>query len=52
MRRLGNGVIPLTPNYAFERAVMRHRVRAASALGYCAPAARSRARRAAAQRDR
>jgi hypothetical protein len=40
------------PYNAFERSVMRDRVRAASALGYFAPAARSRASRAAAQRER
>jgi hypothetical protein len=40
------------PSYAFERSVMRHCVRAASALDYCAPAARSRCHRAAAQRGR
>jgi len=42
----------LSPNNAFERSAEHHRVRAASALGYCAPAARSRAHRAAAQRER
>jgi len=39
-------------NNAFERSVTRHHVRAASALVYCAPASRSRAHRAAAQRER
>ncbi len=42
----------MTPNNAFERSVKRRRVRAASALVHCAPAARSRAYRAAAQRER
>ena len=42
----------MAPNNAFERSVMRYRRRAASALGYCAPAARCRRRRAAAQRER
>jgi len=41
-----------SPNNAFERAVMRGRRRAASALGYCAPAARVVRQRAAAQRER
>ena len=40
------------PNNAFERAVKRGHVRAASALVHCAPAARNRAHRAAAQRGR
>jgi hypothetical protein len=40
------------PNYAFERAVMPRRRRAASALVYCAPAARVIRLRAAAQRER
>jgi len=40
------------PNNAFERSVKRHRVRAASAARHHAPAARSRAQRAAAQRER
>ena len=40
------------PNYAFERSVMPRRLRAASAAGYCAPAARVMRRRAAAQRGR
>jgi len=44
----GKEVKGAPPNNAFERSVMPHRVRAASALGYCAPAARSRAHRAAA----
>jgi hypothetical protein len=39
-------------NNAFERSVMPRRVRAASARVYCAPAARSHAHRAAAQRER
>ena len=39
-------------NNAFERSVMRQRVRAAGARVYCAPAARSRPHRAAAQRER
>jgi len=39
-------------NYAFERPVMRYRVRAASVLGHCALAARVMRRRAAAQRER
>jgi len=39
-------------NYAFERSVMRLRVRAASARVYCAPAARVMRQRAAAQRER
>ena len=39
-------------NNAFERAVLASARRAASALGYCAPAARSHAHRAAAQRER
>ena len=42
----------MTPNNAFERTVTRGQVRAASALVYCTPAARSRAHRAAAQRER
>jgi len=42
----------MTSNYAFERTVMRQRVRAASALVHCVTAARSRAQRAAAQRER
>jgi hypothetical protein len=52
--RIGEKFINLgsTSNYAFERPDMRQRVRATSALGYCAPAARSRAHRAAAQRER
>ena len=39
-------------NNAFERSVMPRRVRAASAMGNCAPAARCQAHRAAAQRER
>jgi len=39
------------PNYALQRSVMRHRVRAASARAYCAPAARTNPRRAAGQRE-
>ena len=39
-------------NNAFERSVMPGRGRAASALGYCALAARIMRRRAAAQRER
>ena len=41
----------MLPNYAFEPSVKGHRVRAASALVYCALAARCHARRAAAQRE-
>jgi hypothetical protein len=41
----------LLPNYAFERPVMPRRRRAASALGYCAPAARIMRQCAAAQRE-
>jgi len=41
-----------SPNNAFERSVMRHCRRAASALVHCAPAARIKHRRAAAQRER
>jgi len=40
------------PNNAFERTVNRHRVRAASAARQHALPARSRAHRAAAQRER
>ena len=40
------------PNNAFERAVRRGRGRAASAVVHYAPASRSRAHRAAAQRER
>jgi len=40
------------PNNAFERSVSRHRVRAASAARQHVLPARSRARRAAAQRER
>lgn len=43
-------VVP--PNNAFERSVMRWRNRAANALAYCAPAARTMRHRAAAQRER
>jgi hypothetical protein len=39
-------------NNAFERTVMRQRVRAARALAYCAPVARGKRHRAAAQRER
>jgi hypothetical protein len=39
------------PNNAFERSVRRYRVRAASALVHCAPAARVQRQRAAAQRE-
>ena len=42
----------MAANNAFERSVRRHRGRAASALGYCAPAARIMRHRAAAQRER
>ena len=42
----------LPPNNAFERALLRGRERAASALGYCAPAARIMRHRAAAQLER
>jgi hypothetical protein len=42
----------VAPNYAFERFVMPHRRRAASAARHHAPAARSRAHRAAAQHER
>jgi hypothetical protein len=45
-------VTVVTPNNAFERSVNRHRVRAASAARHHASPARSRARRAAAQRER
>jgi hypothetical protein len=40
------------PNNALERAVMRGRVRAASTLVHCAPAARVMRHRTAAQRER
>jgi hypothetical protein len=40
------------PNNAFERADLASARRAASALVHCAPAVRSRAHRAAAQRER
>jgi len=42
----------MKPNNVFERSVVRGHVRAASALVHCAPAARSRAHRAAAQCER
>ena len=48
--RNDNAVPP--PNNAFERTVNRHRVRAASAARQHALPARSRAHRAAAQRER
>jgi hypothetical protein len=45
-------VTVVTPNNAFERPVNRHRVRAANAERHHALSARSRAHRAAAQRER
>jgi hypothetical protein len=45
-------IASMLSNHAFERFVMRFRVRAASALVHCAPAARISRRRAAAQRER
>jgi hypothetical protein len=42
----------MASNNAFERSVMLGRMRAASALVYCAPAARVMRHRAAAQRER
>jgi hypothetical protein len=46
------GLTVMTPNNAFERSVKGQRWRAASAAHHHAPAARSRAHRAAAQRER
>ena len=47
-----SNTLRLPPNYAFERTVKRHRVRAASAARHHEPAARSGRHRAAAQRER
>ena len=48
----GKEVKRTPPNCAFERAVLASLRRAASALVYCAPAARVMRHRAAAQRER